>query len=151
MHRIMLLIFAAALVLFASDVNEDLLAAARTGDLPSVKALIEKGAALETKTPYGQTPLYLAAMSGHQEVVRFLLDKGATTEVRDTFYKAPMLAFVLQRKHYDVARMLIAKSTGSVDDTLGAVASTGKADLVQAVLDKGKPSQASLDKEYEAA
>jgi ankyrin repeat protein len=62
MHRIAGLVFATALALSAGDVNEDLLAAARTGDLVSIKALIEKGAALETKTPYGQTPLYLAAM-----------------------------------------------------------------------------------------
>jgi Ankyrin repeats (3 copies) len=151
MHRIAWLVFALALALFAADVNEDLLAAARKGDLPSVKALLEKGAALETKTPYGQTPLYLAAMNGNEGVVQFLLEKGASTQVKDTFYRASMLDFVLQRKHYAVAKMLIAKGSGSADEILPDVAETGNADLVRAVLDKGKPSQSSLDKAYEAA
>jgi hypothetical protein len=149
MQRISWLILAAAIILSAADVNEDLLAAARKGDLASVKALIEKGAALETKTSYGQTPLYLAAMNGHQDVVEFLLDKGANTDVRDTFYKAPMLLFVLQRKHYGVAKAMIAKGSGNLDENLAAVGSN--ADLVQAVLEKGKPSQSALDKAYEAA
>jgi Domain of unknown function (DUF3471)/Ankyrin repeat len=116
-----------------------------------VKASLEKGAALETKTAYGQTPLYLAAMNGSEDVVRFLLEKGASTAVRDTFYKAPMLVFTLQRKHYGVAKLLIAKGSGSADENLAAVANTGNAELVQAVLDKGKPSQASLDRTYEVA
>jgi hypothetical protein len=149
MLRTLLLIFA-SLTLFGADVNEELLAAARRGDLASVKTSVEKGAVLETKTPYGQTPLYLAAMSGHQDVVDFLLAKGASTNVRDTFYKAPMLVFVLQRKHYDVAKALIAKGGSSPDDDLAAVG-TRNADMVRAVLDKGKPSQASLDKAYEMA
>jgi ankyrin repeat protein len=150
MHRRSWLVFAAALALLAADINEDLLAAARKGDLASVKSLVEKGAALETKTPYGQTPLYLAAMNGHQEVVDFLLDKGARTDVRDTFYKAPMLAFVLMRKHSGVAKALVVKGTGSADETLATVAGAGDADLVQAALEK-KPSQSALDKAYELA
>jgi hypothetical protein len=150
MHRTFVLVFA-ALALFAGDVNEDLLAAARRGDLASVKTSIEKGAALEAKTSYGQTPLYLAAMNGHQEVVDFLLDKGASTAVRDTFYKAPMLAFVLQRKHYGVAKALIVKGGGSPDENLEAVGRTGNTELLQAVLEKGKPSQPSLDRAYEMA
>ena len=90
-------------------------------------------------------------MNGHEEVVQFLLEKGANTEVRDTFYKLPMLGFVLMRKHYGVAKKLIAKGTGAGDDNLVAVAESGNADLVQAVLDKGKPSQSALDKTYEMA
>jgi len=137
--------------LFGWDANDDLIAAARKGDLAAVKTLVEQGASVETKTPYGQTPLYVAAMNGHEPVVQFLLEKGASTDVKDTFYKAPMLAFVLSRKHYAVAKMLVAKSTASADENLRAVSSTGDPGLVQAVLDKGKPTQAALDRAYEAA
>jgi hypothetical protein len=62
-----------------------------------------------------------------------------------------MLGFALQRKHYAAAKLLIAKGNGSADDNLMTVAGAGNAELVQAVLDKGKPSQASLDKTYEMA
>jgi hypothetical protein len=150
MRPIALLVFASALAVFAKDANEDLLSASRAGDLAAVQTAVKGGAALETRTPYGQTPLYLAAMNGHEEVVRFLLDKGAIADVTDTFYKAPMLAFVIQRKHWGVAKLLIGKSANP-DKTLGDVAGTGRADLVQAVLTNGKPSQASLDKAYENA
>jgi hypothetical protein len=150
MRLIALLTFASALAVFAKDANEDLLSASRLGDLAAVKTSIEGGAALETRTQYGQTPLYLAAMNGHEEVVRFLLDKGATTDVRDTFYKAPMLGFVIQRKHWGVAKLLAGKSANP-DQTLGDVAGTGRAELVQAVLMNGKPSQSALDKAFENA
>jgi hypothetical protein len=149
MRPIAVLVFASSL-LFAGDANEDLLAASRAGDLTAVKAAVENGAAIETKTPYGQTPLYLAAMNGHEEVVRFLLEKGARTDIKDTFYKAPMLAFVLQRKHYGVAKLLASKAANA-DETLATVASSGRADLVEAVLANGKPSQEVLDKTYEGA
>lgn len=149
MHRLACLLFATAVALLAGDVNDDLLNAARSGDLATVKALIEKGAPIEAKTPYGQTPLYLAAMSGHEAVVQFLLDKGAKTDVTDTFYKASMLDFVMQRKHYAVAKLIITKGNGNADKQLKAVAD--QADLVQAVIEKGKPSQPALDSAYEGA
>src|ERR1039458_621250 len=82
MHRLACLLFATAVALLAGDVNDDLLNAARKGDLDTVKALIEKGAPVEAKTPYGQTPLYLAAMSGHEAVVQVLLDPGRKTNAR---------------------------------------------------------------------
>lgn len=146
MYQIAILLFAVSL-----GVNEDLLESARTGDLTAVQALIAKGAALETKTAYGQTPLYLAAMNGREDVVRFLLEKGANPDVHDTFYKASMLDFVLQRKHYGVAKMLILKLSANSDEVLESVATTGNAELVGALLETGKPSQPALDKTYEAA
>jgi ankyrin repeat protein len=150
MRLIALLICTSALAGIArADANADLLSAARAGDIAAVKTSVGGGAALETKTPYGQTPLYLAAMNGHEEVVRFLLDKGASTDVRDTFYKAPMLAFVIQRKHWGVAKLLAVKSANPTrPDGCGA---TGRADLVEAVLTSSKPSQAALDKAHENA
>lgn len=151
MHRAILLCVLTGASLLAFDANEDLIAAARKGDLVAVKALVEQGAAIETKTPYGQTPLYIAAMNGHEAVVKYLLDKGASTDVKDTFYKAPMLAFVISRKHYGVAKMIIAKSPASSDEEFRGVANTGNVELIQALLDKGKPSQAALNGAYEAA
>jgi hypothetical protein len=151
MRLIALLAFASALAgLAMADANADLLSAARAGDLAAVKTAIESGAALESKTPYGQTPLYLAAMNGHEEVVRFLLEKGARTDVSDTFYKAPMLGFVIQRKHWGVAKMLVAKPANP-DQTLNEVAGAGRAELVETVLTTSKPSQSALDKAYEGA
>ena len=151
MRLISLLAFASALAgLAMADANADLLSAARAGDLAAVRTAIESGAALESKTPYGQTPLYLAAMNGHEEVVRFLLEKGAHTDVSDTFYKAPMLGFVIQRKHWGVAKMLVAKPANP-DQTLNEVAGAGRAELVETVLTTSKPSQSALDKAYEGA
>ena len=46
MRLIVLLAFASTLAVFAADGNEDLLSAARSGDLAAVKAAIEGGAAL---------------------------------------------------------------------------------------------------------
>ena len=150
MNRLVCLILGIQLALFAGDNDEALLAAARKGDLDSVKALCNQGAALEAKTPYGQTPLYLAAMNGHDEVVRFLIDKGANTDVKDSFYKASILDFTLQRKHFGIAKMLIAKG-GSADDQLPEVVEAENPELVETVLAKGKVSQAALDKSYEMA
>ena len=150
MNRLVCLVLGVQLALFAGDNDEALLAAARKGDLASVKALCEKGAALEAKTPYGQTPLYLAAMNGHDEVVRFLIEKGAKTDLKDSFYNASILGFTLERKHFGVAKMLIANG-GNPDEQLSDVVEAENADLVETVLAKGKVSQAALDKSYEMA
>ena len=151
MHRRICSVFVMAFALLGQDSGQELLEAARKGDLVSVKALVEKGAPIEARTPYGQTPLYLAAMNGREDVVKFLLEKGASTDVRDTFYKSSILGFVIMRKHYGIAKMLIAKGGGATDENLAAVTMSGNADLVQAVLEKAKPSQAALDKAYEMA
>ena len=90
-------------------------------------------------------------MNGHEEVVRFLLAKGASADVKDTFYKASALDFVLQRKHYGVAAMLVRKGAGKADDVLASVTQAGDAGVLQALLDAAKPSQAALDQAYESA
>ena len=151
MRRIALLFCASVMGLAAWEVNQDLLEAARKGDLATVKTLVEKGAAVETATSYGQTPLYLAAMNGHEDVVAFLLDKGANPDVHDTFYKASVLDFVLMRKHYGVAKLLLQRSKANPDSKLPSLVEAGRPELIQALLETSKPGQQALDKAYEAA
>jgi hypothetical protein len=153
MHRIAWIVPAALIAagLLAADLNEELLTASRKGDLTAVRQLIDKGAAIETKTAYGQTPLFLAAMNGHEDVVRFLLEKGASTNVTDTFYKMPMLVFILERQHLNVVKLLIQKGASAPDQILGDLLAKGEPDLVQTILEYSKPSQAVIDSAYENA
>jgi hypothetical protein len=129
----------------SAAVDDDLLAAARSGNLTAAQAAIQMGAAIEAKTQYGQTPLFLAAIGGHQPVVKLLLDKGASADVQDTFYKMDVMAFTLSRKHFDIVKMLIAASRQTPDALLENFANYGDANILQAVLSKGKPSQKALN------
>ncbi len=134
----------------AWDASQDLLEAARKGDIQAVKAALENQAGLEAKTRYGQTPLFLAAMNGHAEVVQFLLDKNAKVDVTDTFYKSTAIGFAASRKHIAVVKLLLPRSADQ-DRNLDTVTGLRNAELVSAVLAAGKPSQAALDRNFELA
>ena len=53
---------------------------ARYGHLSICRLLIDKGAQLEAKDVYGNTPLHSAVDGGHVEIVRLLCDRGADVE-----------------------------------------------------------------------
>ena len=72
----------------ADDPTDDLLAATRKGDLAQVKALLDKGVSVNSKSSYGQTPLFFACDRGYLEIVKLLVDRGADVNVADTFYHA---------------------------------------------------------------
>jgi len=113
--------------------------------------LIEKGAAIETKTAYGQTPLYLAAMNNHEDVVRFLLEKGASPDITDTFYKMSLLTFLASGEHNNIIKLLLQKGASAPEQMLGDLLGSGDPGLVQVILDSRKPSQATIDSAYEQA
>lgn len=150
MHRIAAALLALPLLVWA-DKNDDLLAASRKGDVAAVQALLADGADLEAKTPYGQTPLYLAAMQGHAKVVEVLLAKGASTDVRDTFYKADVFAFAMQRKHIDVVKALLLKKPDLGEKALPMIVMMGNKEAMETLLGVAKLSQATLDKGLETA
>jgi len=131
--------------------EEDLLAAARKGDLPAVKALLEKGAPLEAKSRYGQTPLFFAARNGHQEVVTFLLSKGASPNVNDTFYKVSLLAATADKGNVGIVKALIDAGATASGDALEAAAERGSAEIVTMLLATGKLSPADLTRGLSAA
>jgi len=60
-----------------------LLAAAEGGARESCLALLDMGAAVDTRDPFGGTPLMYATRSGFVEITQILLDRGADRTLRD--------------------------------------------------------------------
>ena len=65
--------------------NTELIAAARSGHVSSVVALLDQGAQLDHRDCSACTwsPLDLAANNGHKDVVKLLLDRGAEVKAKD--------------------------------------------------------------------
>jgi ankyrin repeat protein len=127
--------------------NEELLSAAKKGDVAAVKSLLLKGADVNAKTRYNQTPLMLAAMQGHVEVVKTLLEAGADLNVTDTFYKSvTALSAAADRGHTEIVKLLLEKGVKGKETALYIGAQRGHAPVVKAALDAGGLSQESLDR-----
>lgn len=135
----------------APALDEDLLAAARKGDLPGVKALLEKGAALEAKSRYGQTPLFFAARNGHEEIVKYLLAKGASPNVNDTFYKMSIVAATADKGYTGIVKALVDAGSPGAGDALEVGASRGSMEMATMLIATGKLTPADLTKSLTAA
>lgn len=148
-----MLAFVTALALIflqAPGIDDQLLEAARKGDLTTVQALIEKGANIEAKSPYGQTPLFFAARNGHEPVVRFLLGKGAKVDVKDSFYKMSLVGAAADKGGIDVVRELL-EAGASPSEALGTAAYRGNKEMVAMVLEKSKPTPQDLASALQSA
>jgi len=89
-----------------AGVNEDMIEAARTGDLPVVKGLIDKAADVNAKTNTGVTALMAASQNGHREVVQMLLDKGAAVNIKANDGRTALMA-ASQNGHREVEELLL--------------------------------------------
>lgn len=82
--------------------------AARKGNLPAVKALVELGADVNAKDMAGWTPLHVAASRGHKEVLQFLLERGAAPNARTNFGWTPVYT-AARYDHPTEVRLLIER------------------------------------------
>ena len=119
------------------ELNDQFWEAVRKGDVPTVTALLDKGADVNAKFRYGQTALFKAAERGHAEVVKLLLARGADVTVKDTFYKTNAMSWALDGKHVEVVRALLEKDTDSVNDVLMTGARVGNVELMRVAIEKG--------------
>ena len=93
--------------------------AARTGALASVKALVSRGASVDSKDDRrGQTALMWAAAEGHAAVVQALIDADADFRTRVPSGFTPLL-FAVREGRIDVVRVLL-KAGADVNETIPA-------------------------------
>ena len=137
-RRIVLaLILLSPLVANAQDKNEEFLAAARKGDVAAVKAFLDKGVDVNSKTRYGATALSYACDKGHLEVVKLLIERGADVNVKDTFYGEMPLGWALSHGFVEVIKVLLDKGASGSDRVLMTGVQDGKIELVKVVVEKG--------------
>jgi hypothetical protein len=120
-----------------------LVAAAESGDLPRVLALLDARTDADTRDLCQWTPLMKAALYGHTEVARQLLAAGAQPELADTGgYTALMLA--ASNNHHETVRLLLehgaaldrVEVTGGVNALIWA-AKRGHLETVRVLLAAG--------------
>jgi hypothetical protein len=154
--RILMLALASAVVLIptlhSQDLTDDLLAATRKGDVAAVKALLDRGANVNSKSAYGSTPLFFACDRGNVEMVKLLLERGADVNVEDTFYHFSALGWAMQKDRVAIMKLLLDHGAKSAAEVLQAGAQAGNAAWVKIALDtKGGVDAAAMSKALAAA
>jgi ankyrin repeat protein len=89
-----------------SDLNQQLIEAAKEGDLERVKALIAAGANVNAKKNYGETALMYTAMLGHTEITQLLIKKGADVNAK-TKDGETALSLAKEQGHDEIVKLLI--------------------------------------------
>lgn len=131
------LVLLCPLIANAQDKNEEFFAAARKGDAAAVKALLDAGVDVNSKTRYGATALSYACDKGHVEVVRLLIERGADVNVKDTFYGEAPLGWALSHGHAQVVKLLLDKGAAGIERALMSGVQDGKVEIVKVVVEKG--------------
>src|SRR5262245_36063682 len=93
-------LIASALVLFAAfpalaqdlSPNQQLLAAARQGDLKTVTRLLDAGAAVDSRNRIGDTTLMIALKSGNPGIAMLAVDRGANVNLANLSRVTPLMA-----------------------------------------------------------
>ncbi|MFY9609674.1 MAG: ankyrin repeat domain-containing protein [Blastocatellia bacterium] len=134
---ILLVVLLCPLVASAQDLSEEFFAAARKGEVAAVKALLDKGVNVNSKTRYGATALSYACDKGHLEVVKLLIDRGADLNSRDTFYGEVPLGWALSKGHAEIVKLLLDKGAAGIERALTTGVQTGNVAIVKAVVEKG--------------
>jgi hypothetical protein len=113
------------------------MAATRKGDLAQVKALLDKGASVNSKSSYGQTPLFFACDRGNMEIAKLLIERGADVNVEDTFYHASAISWAAQKKRYEIVTLLLDHGAKSAADVVAMGAQMGDPRFVKIGLERG--------------
>jgi hypothetical protein len=131
--------------------------AARKGDAPTVKRLLDEGVDVNMTFRYGVTALSYASDRGHLDVVTLLLERGANPNIKDTFYGATPLnwasrpAQARKPEHGPIVGLLLKHGARGQEDALFAAIGAADAPMTKVILAHGGLSPETLGEALEAA
>ncbi len=144
MRRACLLLLLFAAPVRAENLTEQFHDAARRGDVKEVQALLKRGCGRACPHAYGATALWLAAYKGRTEVVKLLLEHKANPDTPDTVWGLSPLVLASGDDKLDVLRLLLQAGAKDASRVFLAAATQSKTEILQAILDKHKPSAGVL-------
>lgn len=143
MKRITLSISFCCIALLLSGCNANLINATRSGDMTTVRKLVDQGADVNQINGFGMTPLMIAIDQKNRPAIEYLIDKGADLNAFDGQARTPLIYAIF---HHDemTSKLLIAKGADihyesliNGSTPLDTAAALGHLDLVQLLLEKG--------------
>ena len=132
-----------------------LLWAARHDDLPLVRSLLKKGAAVDHTNRYGTRALALAAENGNSEMVEFLLDSGADPNATGPGGDTPLMIASRVGKIASVQSLLSRAADPNAREIHGQTAlmwacAEGHGAIVRLLLAKGADPAVELESGFTA-
>lgn len=123
---------------------QEIIDAAKSGDLLKVKELVEKNPQLvNTRDISGRTPLHWASRGVHFELLKYLVEKGADVNARDTFKIIPLHS-VVSRNNFSAAEYLLdhgsdinAQDNNEKSSSLHFASYRGYKDVAKLLIDRG--------------
>ena len=129
--------------------NQQLLQAAKIGDIKRTKNLIKHGADVDAKGRYGWTALYLATKYNHVKTVQLLLDNGADVNARNN-NGSTALQRAVDNKHVEIVQLLLSKGADvNAKDNSGRIILNnavflGNVKIVKALINAGADIEAKI-------
>ena len=120
-----------------ADDGDALREAARTGNLASVRSLLDQGVKPDSPGRHGLTALGVAASVGSFDVVRLLVERGADVNARESFFGQTVLAQSARGKHPEIVRWLLEKGSTDADGAMDFAVQTGDVSLAKQALASG--------------
>lgn len=123
---------------------DQLLEAARSGDLEQMKQIVDSGVDINSKTEYGSTALFFACDRGHFEIVKYLLKNGAEVDTKDTFYNATPLTWAQANGHDKIIVLLLEAGAEGADEILVSSVRRGQTEMAKAILKSGVATENAI-------